>query len=164
MTVADALTWIEATWLAGLVRDTLWGFQIFVAVHILGMIVSVGLLLWMDLRLLGVALTGLPVSLVTRRLMPWFTSGFVVMFASGISLFAGYATAAYGNRYFRLKMLAIALAGVNALVYHLVAERRIAAWDLDARPPAAARLAGLTSLLLWTGVILAGRLMSYTMF
>ena len=158
------LEWIEATTVAGLVRDTLWGFQIVVAIHIMGMIVSVGLLAWMDLRLLGVALTRFPVSLVIRRLMPWFTGGFAVMFLSGGALFTGYASAAYGNRYFWLKMTAIALAGVNALVFHLVTERGIAAWDGDRRPPGAARAAGLISMVLWTGVILAGRLMSYTMF
>jgi hypothetical protein len=162
--VTSVLEWIEATTIAGLVRDTLWGFQITVAIHILGMIVSVGLLLWMDLRLLGVALTRSPVSLVVRRLMPWFGAGFAVMFLSGAAIFAGYATAAYGNRYFRIKMLAIVLAGLNALVYHFVTERRIVIWDHDAGPPTGARLAGLISLVLWTTVILSGRLMSYTMF
>ena len=162
--MTSALEWIEATTIAGLVRDTLWGFQIVVAVHILGMIVSVGLLVWMDLRLLGVALTRAPVSLVVRRLMPWFGTGFVVMFLSGAAIFAGYATAAYPNVYFRIKMAAIVLAGLNALVYHFATERRIAAWDSQSRPPAAARLAGLISLVLWTTVILSGRLMSYTMF
>jgi hypothetical protein len=158
------LEWLEATTLAGLVRDSLWGFPIVVAIHILGMILSAGLLVWMDLRLLGAALTRYPVSLVTRRLMPWFAVGFAIMFLSGGALFTGYATAAYGNIYFRLKMVAIVAAGLNALIYHLAAERRIAAWDGDATPPLGARLAGLTSILLWTGVILAGRMMSYTMF
>lgn len=158
------LEWLEATTVAGLVRDTLWGFQIAVAIHIMGMIVSVGLLVWMDLRLLGLALTRYPMSVVTRRLTPWFAVGFTVMFLSGGALFTGYANAAYENVYFRLKMAAIVVAGLNALLYHFVTERRIAAWDNDAIPPTGARLAGLTSILLWTGVILAGRMMSYTMF
>ena len=45
-----------------------------------------------------------------------------------------------------------------------VTERRIERWDEAARPPLSARMAGLTSVLLWTGVIMAGRMMSYTMF
>jgi len=158
------LEWLDATTVAGLVRDTLWGFQIAVAIHIMGMIFSAGLLVWMDLRLMGLALTRYPMSLVTRRLTPWFVAGFTVMFLSGGALFVGYANAAYGNLYFRLKVAAIVAAGLNALIYHFVTERRIAAWDGDPIPPTGARLAGLTSLLLWTGVILAGRMMSYTMF
>jgi ABC-type sulfate transport system substrate-binding protein len=44
-------------------------------------------------------------------------------------LFAAYATAAYGNLYFRIKVAAIVLAGLNALFFHVVTERRIADWN-----------------------------------
>ena len=164
MTIIEICQWLESTAVARLIQESVYGFPIVVAIHILGMIVSVGLLLWMDLRLLGVAFTGSPVSVVVRRLTPWFVTGFTVMFLSGASLFAGYAAAAYGNPYFRIKMAAIVLAGLIALVYHFVTERRMVLWDHDARPPTGARLAGLISLVLWTTVILSGRMMSYTMF
>jgi hypothetical protein len=45
-----------------------------------------------------------------------------------------------------------------------VTERQIARWDHLPRPPAAAQRAGLISILLWAAVIIAGRMMSYTMF
>ena len=61
-------------------------------------------------------------------------------------------------------MVALVLAGVNAGVYHLVTERQIARWDHLRRPPVAAQRAGLISILMWTAVIIAGRMMSYTMF
>jgi hypothetical protein len=66
--------------------------------------------------------------------------------------------------YFRVKLAAIVLAGANALVYHLVTERHIAHWNDAARPPMPARLAGVISIVVWTIVIMAGRMMSYTMF
>jgi len=156
--------WLEATWAGVIVRESLWGFQIVVAIHILGLIVSVGTLVWFDLRLVGLSMTRIPVSIVYRRLMPWMFLGFVVMFTSGGMLLAGFATAAFGNLYFRLKMAAIVLAGLNALVYHVRTERQIARWNDAARPPLPARMAGLISVALWAGVILAGRMMSYTMF
>jgi hypothetical protein len=65
---------------------------------------------------------------------------------------------------FRIKSAAIILAGVNALVYHFVTERGIAEWDIGVRPPRSAQVAGLLSIVLWTTVILSGRMMSYTMF
>jgi hypothetical protein len=86
------------------------------------------------------------------------------MFGSGAVLFAAYATAAYGSLYFRIKVAAIVLAGLNALFFHLVTERRIADWNDGVRPPLPARLAGLVSIVLWAAVILAGRMMSYTIF
>jgi hypothetical protein len=86
------------------------------------------------------------------------------MFASGSALFSGFATAAFHNMYFRVKLAAIVLAGVNAGVYHVVTERRIARWDESASPPLPARMAGMVSVALWTLVILAGRMVAYTLY
>jgi hypothetical protein len=164
MSVLQVCTWLEETPVALLVRESTWGFAIVVAIHILGLTVSVGTLVWFDLRLLGVALRGYPVSALYRPLMPWTLAGFAIMFTSGAVLFAAFATAAYGSLYFRIKLAAIVLAGLNALFFHLVTERRIADWNEGVRPPLPARLAGLVSIVVWAVVILAGRMMSYTIF
>lgn len=160
----DACHWLEATRIGALVRESLYGFPILVAIHIMGLTLSVGMFVWFDLRLLGVALEASAVSRVYRRLMPWAMAGFLVMFLSGALLFTGYASTAYQNAFFRIKMSAIALAGVNALFYHRVTERGRDAWNTDAIPPAAARVAGMVSIVLWAIVILCGRMMSYTMY
>jgi len=164
MSVPDIAVWLESTAVATLVRESAWGFPIVVALHIVGITLSVGMIMWFDLRLLGVVLRESPVSRVYRGIIPWAATGFALMFVSGGMLLAAYATAAHGNVYFRAKLVALALAGLNALVYHRLAERHRAAWDEHARPPLAARAAGLASLTVWTVVILAGRMMSYTMF
>ena len=156
--------WLEATPAGILVRESLWGFPILVAIHLFGLTISAGIVIWLDLRLLGISMRGQPVSQVYRRLMPLAFAGFAVMFVSGAWLLAGFATAAYFNLYFRIKAAALLIAGVNAVAYHLTTERTIARWDSAPRPPLAARMAGLISLGVWTVVILAGRMMSYTMF
>ena len=164
MSILSACEWLEHTAVAVVVRESLWGFPILVGLHLMGIALSVGTLVWFDLRLLGIGLTRVAVSNVYRRLMPWAFAGFVVMFVTGGLLFSGYATAAYGNAYFRVKVIALVLAGLNALRYHLVTERTIATWDRAELPPPAARLAGGASIVLWTVVILMGRMISYTMF
>jgi hypothetical protein len=63
-----------------------------------------------------------------------------------------------------VKLIALALAGVNALVYHTNIERRIDKWDRQPAPPVPARMAGIISIVAWTTVILAGRMMSYTLY
>jgi hypothetical protein len=156
--------WLEQSSVATMVRESAWGFQIVVAFHILGLILSVGTLVWFDLRLLGVSMRRVPVSEVYRQLAPWSAAGFVIMFVSGSMLAAAYATRAYGNPYFRIKMLALVLAGANALFYHVVTERRILEWDRREPPPGPARLAGLISIALWAIVVLAGRMISYTLY
>lgn len=158
------LEWMEGLPTSTWIQASLWGFPIVVAAHILGLIVSVGILVWLDFRLMGFGLRQCPVSILYRRLMPWAFGGFAVMFLSGGLLFAAYATSAYPNGYFRIKMAAMFLAGVNAAFYHAVTERDIANWDTSYRPPASVRLAGLVSALLWAVVILSGRMMSYTIF
>jgi hypothetical protein len=164
MSIVSVCGWLEGTAPGVLVRESLYGFPILAAIHILGLTVSVGTLVWFDLRLAGVSMPRCPVSALYRRLMPWTLVGFGLMFVSGLLLFTGFATKAYGNVYFRIKLTAIVLAGVNALFYHRMTERRIAQWNDAARPPMPARLAGVISIVVWTIAIMAGRMMSYTMF
>jgi len=162
--VLDILHRLEATGVGTMVRESLYGFPILVAIHLMGLLFSVGMILWFDLRLLGLALGSVPVSRVYRRLIPWATTGFVVMVTTGAMLFTGYASAAYQNPFFRIKVSALLLAAANALFYHLVNERGRESWDAYPVPPRRARVAGLVSIALWATVIMCGRLMAYTMY
>jgi hypothetical protein len=164
MSTMAILEWIENSWIGLLVRESLYGFPIVVAIHILGLIFSVGTVVWFDLRLLGVSMKRVPVSEMYRYLGPVLIAGFAIMFISGLMIFTGYATNAYDNVYFRFKLLAILAAGLNALFYHRVTERTIASWNDAAKPPLPARMAGLISITMWALVIMAGRMMSYTLF
>jgi hypothetical protein len=164
VTLPDIFGWLESTPLATMIQESAYGFPIVVAVHLLGLTLSVGTLLWVDLRLLGVALRHLRVSEVYRNLAPWFFAGFATMLVTGATLFTAFASLAYGNVFFRVKMAAIVLAGANAAVLHFVTQRTSAEWDNAARPPIGARAAGFVSIALWVAVMLAGRMMSYTMF
>ena len=110
MTILEICAWLETTALGAIARESLYGFQILVGTHILGLILSVGILLWADLRMIGIALTAGGLSDVYRNLSPWFLVGFGLMFLSGGALFAGFATSAYENTYFRIKMAALVLA------------------------------------------------------
>src|SRR5262249_32614214 len=83
---------IEATSLGVFVRESIWGFPILVAIHIIGLVFSAGIVVWLDLRLLGISMTGVPVSRVYRRLMPLAFLGFTVMLVSGGTILTGFAT------------------------------------------------------------------------
>jgi len=98
MSIPDIAVWLESTAVASLVRETVWGFPIVVAMHIVGITLSVGMIMWFDLRLLGVVLRDTPVSRVYRGVIPWAATGFALMFVSGGMLLAAYATAAHTCR------------------------------------------------------------------
>lgn len=160
----EILEWLESTDLAAIARESLYGFQILVAAHLIGLIFSVGTLLWMDLRMIGLGLPDQSLTSLYGRLSRWFGAGFSLMFLSGFALFAGFATSAIGNTYFRIKLLAIGLAGINAVMFHILLKRVPSDVNSAATPPASIRLAGVVSVCLWTVVILCGRLISYTLF
>lgn len=164
MTIFEICQWLESTALGAVARESLYGFQILVAIHLLGLIWSVGILLWVDLRMIGLSLTDGRLSEVYRNLSPWFLAGFATMLISGVALFAGFATSAYENTFFRIKLIAMLLAAANALIYHVAATRMSGESDAAPRPASYVRVAGLASIALWAVVILCGRMMSYTMF
>jgi hypothetical protein len=83
------------------------------------------------------------------------------MIASGALLFYAEPVSRYQNVFFRIKMLALVLAAVNAWVFHRTVYRKVAEWDLDPVPPQAARVAGGLSLALWAVLITLGRLIPY---
>lgn len=160
----ELLGWLEQTRIAIQIREHVWGLPILVATHMIGLTGSVGTLIWFDLRLLGLGLPRCSVSRLYRLLMPWMLPSFGVMMISGGLMFVAYATLAYENIFFRVKMAALLVAGVNALIYHLATKRGIGAWDTARLPPVAAQMAGLVSLTAWIVIILTGRMMAYTMY
>ncbi len=159
----ELLEWLEGTGIGVIARESLYGFPVLVAIHILGLIFSVGMLLWVDFRMLGVCLRRQPLSAVYRGFSGWLVAGFSAMFLSGAALFAGFATSAYENTYFRIKIVVMVLAGINAVGFHALAKRMPEQADSTA-PSRSVRLAGAVSILSWGVVILCGRMMSYTLF
>jgi hypothetical protein len=154
--------WLEQTSVAAGVRESLWLFPAIETVHLFGIILLVSSTVALDLRLLGFALREQAVSKLAARLLPWAWVGFSVQVLTGSLLFASEATKCYGNPAFRIKMLLLVLAGVNALVFHVAPFRKVAAWDNASTPPVGAKLAGILSILLWLGIVAAGRWIGFT--
>ena len=159
----ELLESLEQSGFGRIARESLYGFQILVAIHILGLILSLGTLLWVDLRMLGLALAQQPLPAVYRSLSRWFVAGFGIMFVSGAMLFAGFATSAYENVYFRIKITLIVLAGINAVAFHAIVQKA-PAQSVPGTASSRIRLAGFLSILFWGAVVICGRMMSYTLF
>jgi len=156
-------------WLAGTpgsiaFHESIWVYPIVDSIHVLTICVFLGLTVMLDLRLLGAIMPATPVSRLIRHLMPWMIAGFVVMATSGALLFCADPVRTYLNVFFRLKLLFLLAAGVNAAVFHVMASRTTPRWDLDLKPPTRARLAGGLSLLLWAAVVICGRMIAYDWF
>lgn len=153
--------WLEATWVGASVRESLWLFPAVETVHLLGMAALVGTVAALDFRLLGWAMRRQRVTEVAARLLPWMWAGFAVQVVTGAMLFSSEAVHVFSNPAFRVKMLLIFLAGMHALIFHFVVCRDVASWDEGAVLPAKAKIAGGVSILIWIGVVAAGRFIGF---
>lgn len=143
------------------IRESLYLFPALNLVHVLAIVLLAGTIAIVDLRLVGLALPEVPISGLSRQLLPLTWLGAVAMVVTGLLLFLPQASKIYTNPALQAKLVLLVLAAVNAFAWHRVLLRHGAAWDTLARPPWRARLAGVTSLVLWIGIIVAGRLIAF---
>lgn len=161
---SEICNWLAETQASIALHESIWVYPIVESVHVLTLAVFLGLTVLLDLRLLGALMSGTRVSQLIGRLMPWIIAGFVVMVASGALLFYAAPVRTYHNPFFRLKLLFLLAAGVNAALFRVTAGRTQPQWDLDPYPPLRARLAGALSLALWVAIVLCGRMIAYDWF
>jgi hypothetical protein len=161
MNLLAMMTWLEHRPFAIAIAESTWLFPIVETVHVLALTVVVGSVGMMDLRLLGVGSKDRAASEVISSSLPWAWSAFAVAFVAGSMLFSSKAATYYVNLPFRIKMLCLALAAVNMLVFHFYTARGMAAWDRGT-PPRAARFAAACSLTLWVVIVAAGRWIGFT--
>lgn len=153
------LQWIRDSLPGQFVREVFWVSPALEAVHFLGMALLIGVVVMIDLRVLGVA-RGLPVSGL-HRFVPWAFAGFVLNLLSGVMFFAADPHAYAFNPAFRLKMLCILLAGANVLWFRIAVLPNVDERLVANAAPRLARLICVFSLVLWSAVIVLGRLIPF---
>lgn len=148
---------LTTTGIATAVRNSNWLFPAIETLHVLAIVLVVGTIAIVDLRLIGVASCQRSIVAVTREVLPYTRASFGVAAISGALLFMSSAPSYVENGPFRIKMLLLLLAGGNMLLFHWHARRQRVPPAPDMRLPLLWRAAGMASLLLWMGVVVAGR-------
>jgi hypothetical protein len=163
MDLAPLLDWVQHTALAVQIRDSLLLFPLLESVHVIGLALVFGTVAIVDLRLLGLASLDRSFGRLAGDTLKWTLGAFIVAALTGALMFITNATVYFHNVYFRAKVALLALAALNALVFELTARRRVADWDAAAAgPPPIARAIATLSLVIWIGVIVAGRMIGFT--
>ena len=164
MIIGDVPDWVRAVheWpLSIVVRESEWLFPILQTLHIFGLVVLVGVIAILDLRLLGWVLRDQSPGALARWLLPLGRWGFALVFASGALLLAAQSASLYFNVFLRIKLLLLAVALLNVVLFHASTFRHVFEWgDVTPVPRAASAFAG-ASLLLWVGVLVTGRYIAY---
>ena len=164
MSLLSFFEWLAHTRASVAMAESVWAFPIIESIHVLSLCLFLGMATILDLRLLSLVMRDLPVSEVATRLLPWTAAGFVLMIVSGVLTFLNAPVRYYENIFFRIKVAALVLAGLNAWIFDAGIWRRVASWDRDVVTPFMARLAGGFSLVLWACIVVAGRMIAYNWF
>jgi hypothetical protein len=146
----EALAALAQSPLARAVRSSIWLYPLANILHVLGAATLFGMLLAAHLCTIGF---GRPLSSeqLLDFVLPYAGAGFALAVLSGPLMFASDPLVFAANPFFRIKLVLLLLAGLNALAFHLI--RRSGRSGL----PISAAL----SALLWTGVLVMGRSIAY---
>ena len=162
--ILSLLQWLAGTQWSIALHESQYVWPFTESLHVLTLAWFVGCAVILDLRLLGAGFRGVPVSDVTDRVLPWTRAGFAVMAITGCMLFYATPVSYYQSIFFRIKIVLLVVAGINVFVFHSRTQRSVADWNNADRPPRAARLAAIVSLVAWAGVVVTGRLIAYNWF
>ena len=150
MMASNLTQWIQATY---------WLWPILEIFHFFGLTLLMGGLIIVDLRMIGfLSYIGLE---EVKKLLPLVIFGFLVNLITGVLFLFGDPSRYSINIGFQIKMILVSLAGCNAAIYHLKVEPLFSNLNLTDRLPLMIKITGFTSLTLWTGVLLLGRLIPY---
>jgi len=134
------------------IASNVYAYPLLEAAHIAGIALLLGNLVLLELRVWGAA-RELPLPALARWTLTLALSGFGIVAASGLLMFASQPQEMLANRAFVIKMGLIALAGCNAAWFH--------ARGGVARPDATARALTALSSGLWIAAIISGRWIGY---
>jgi uncharacterized membrane protein len=148
---------LSAAWVAGLVTGRVWLWPASEALHFIGLCLLFGVVLLVNLRMLGV-MKGASYSAL-HRLLPWAVLGLVVNVITGMLFVIGAPGQYMDNTSFYWKIGLLMLAGANLLYLTAFDEP----WEVgpNDNPPFTAKAMAASSIVLWVGVMYYGRMLPF---
>jgi uncharacterized membrane protein len=134
-----------------------WMWPVCETLHFIGLSLLLGVVLLVDLRMLGVMKN---VSFATlHRLLPWGILGFAVNVMTGMMFFIAAPEQYTQNGAFHWKIVFVLIAGANALYFTMFDET----WALGPGddPPLTAKFAAVSALFLWVAVMYCGSMLPF---
>src|SRR5258705_4370208 len=125
----DFFAWLSETpWSVDLHESEI-AYSLIESIHVWTLILFFGLMIMIDLRLLGCTMRGVPVSDFIRRVLPWAKAGFVIMVITATLLVFAIPLRSYQNIFFRTRMILLVLAGLNVWYFYARVFSSGAKWD-----------------------------------
>ena len=159
--ILEFFQWLQSLSLLTFIRQSGLTYPVIMSTHLTCIAIFGGMIAVTDLRLLGVAFQDRPIASVVNGLRWWKRLGFCIMVTMGFLLFGSKAADYYPNPYFWTKMSILVLIGIHALIFRPRVYNHPETLDASPMIPTRAKAAGALSLVLWTGMVCAGRLIGY---
>ena len=157
--MANIINWMENSLLTECVFSTGWVWPVAEIFHFIGLSVLIGSMLIVDLRLFGFFRS---ISIAaTHKLWPWAVGGFLINLITGSLFLFGDPARYAANIGFQIKVVLIAVAGLNALLFIWKVKPGMNSWGDGGKPPVLAKSVAILSLGIWFGILLLGRLIPY---
>jgi len=151
--------WLSATTLSDGIRTVAWIIPALQSIHILGVAVLFSSAILVDLRVLRVLQRDAPLADVAQRFLPWIWPVLLVLLLSGSLLIIGEPRRTLLNTTFYLKMTLLVVAIALTAGLQRFATTR---WESSRGLQVASRAAAVVSILVWCGILFAGRWIAYT--
>jgi hypothetical protein len=161
MSIAEISHQIQSIGFLTYIRESGYTYPMILSTHLAAICVFGGLILMTDLRILGLAMREVSVTDVVGQLRRWKQIGFVIMVTMGLLLATSEMDKYYGNPYFQMKMCLLLLVAVHAIVFRRSVYGNTEALDRAPQMPTVAKVAAISSLLLWIGIACCGRWIAY---
>lgn len=156
--ISQFCAWLSATSLSQHIQDAFWVIPTVQVVHIVSIAIVMTSMAMLDLRLVGIAGRRQSLPDMAARFLPWVWIALVVLLCSGSILIIGEPGRDLLNVVFWVKMSLLATAIVLTWTFQRMLRRSKTFWD---RNRTAAILLGSVSLVVWVGIVGAGRWIAY---
>ena len=147
--------WCDTTALGEFMRSGTWQFPLVETIHILSLTVLIGVVVVIDLRLMGLLMQGWTVAGLAQELTPYLNWSLATIIVSGSLLYLSEALKTFDNPAFWIKIYAL----LSAIVFHYAVVRRVA--KADQVSPRIGWTVGVVSLVLWLTIGWAGRAIAF---
>ena len=160
--IGDFAKWLGATALSHAIQTAGWVIPALQTIHILAIAVLFFSAVIVDLRLWRVLQRDVPLKDVARRFLPVIWPVLLILLLTGSLLIIGEPRRSLLNTTFYLKMTLLAFAVVLTVALQWSLASAPEFWERDRGRRIAARFAATLSILVWCGIIFAGRWIAYT--
>ena len=158
----DLSNWLAETPLSHAIQVTGWVIPALQTLHILGVGLLFSSAVLVDLRVLRLMQREVPISAVVHRFLPVIWPLVLFLLVTGSLLIVGEPRRSLLNSTFLLKMALLAVAILLTAVLQRLLESSQMAQESDRRRVVTGQVMASASLLIWCGIIFAGRWIAYT--